>query len=93
MYAEGRLCAHAWEIPQPLVAEQVSTQSEAVRQVLKSNPALEAEELDAGWREMLRALQRDGAISEEVFEELTAEVDAQLAEGFRSLEAADAKAA
>ena len=42
----------------------------------------EAEELDTGWRELLRArrgallgLRRDGIISEEVFEKLTSEVD------------------
>ena len=60
----------------------------AVRELLLTDPALEAEELDTGWRELQRAqratllsLRRDGVISEDVFEELTAEVDAQLSEG------------
>ena len=50
---------------------------------------MEAEELDTGWREILRAqrnavlsLRHDGIISEDVFEQLTAEVDAQLSEGY-----------
>ena len=63
-----------------------------MRELLLADPALEAEELDTGWRELNRAqrsallgLRRDGVISEEVFEELTAEVDARLSEGYPSL--------
>lgn len=57
----------------------------AVSAVLRANPALEAEELDTARRELLRIqrttlldLRRDGSISDEVFERLTAEVDAEL---------------
>jgi hypothetical protein len=63
-----------------------------MRELLLSDPTLEAEELDTGWRELNRAqrsalfsLRRDGVISEEVFEELTAEVDARLSEGYPSM--------
>jgi Trk K+ transport system NAD-binding subunit len=63
-----------------------------MRELLLTDPALEAEELDTGWRELNRAqrgallsLRRDGVISEEVFEELVAEVDSQLSEGYPSL--------
>ncbi len=59
----------------------------AMRDLLLADPALEAEELDTGWRELNRAqrsallgLRRDGVISEETFEQLTAEVDAQMDE-------------
>jgi Trk K+ transport system NAD-binding subunit len=58
-----------------------------MRDLLLSDPALEAEELDTGWRELNRAqrsallgLRRDGVISEEAFERLTTEVDAQMDE-------------
>jgi NhaP-type Na+/H+ and K+/H+ antiporter len=60
--------------------------------MLLEDPVLEAEELDTGWREMLRAqrsslfdLRQDGVISDEVFEQLSTEVDAQLDEGYSSL--------
>ena len=60
--------------------------------MLLADPVLEAEELETGWREMLRAqrnsllsLRHDGVISEEVFEQLSTEVDAQLSEGYPSL--------
>jgi Trk K+ transport system NAD-binding subunit len=58
-----------------------------MRDLLLADPALEAEELDTGWRELNRAqrsallgLRRDGVISMETFEQLTAEVDAQMDE-------------
>jgi CPA1 family monovalent cation:H+ antiporter len=57
----------------------------AVRAALRDDPTLGAEELEVARRELLRAerslladLQRDGVISEVVFERLAAEVDAQL---------------
>ena len=57
--------------------------------MLLADPVLEAEELDTAWREMLRAqrssllsLRQDGVISDEAFEQLTTDIDAQLSEGY-----------
>jgi len=85
LHHEGLLSTHAWEKLQPDLARQVSNMAQAVREVLRADPLLEAEELDTAQREMFRAqrsalsgLRRDGVISDEVFETLTAEVDAAL---------------
>lgn len=88
LHAEGLLSSPTWEKLKPLITQRATALAQAVREVLLTDPALEAEELDTGWRELLRAqrsallgLQRDGVISEEVFEKLTAEIDARLSEG------------
>jgi CPA1 family monovalent cation:H+ antiporter len=89
LHAEGLMSSPTWEKLKPIVSQRAAAQAAAVREVLQTEPALEAEELDTGWREVLRAqraalldLRRDGMISEDVFEKLTAEVDGQLNEGF-----------
>jgi len=92
LHAEGLLSTPTWEKLKPLITQRATALAEAVREVLLTDPALEAEELDTGWRELLRAqrgallgLRRDGVISEEVFEKLTAEVDAGLTAGIPTL--------
>lgn len=87
-YREGLLSAYAWEILRPKLKEQIALMAEAVRESLRAAPALEAEEMDLARREILRAqrsafmgLRQDGVISEEVYERLSAEVDATLEEG------------
>lgn len=87
-YREGLLSAHAWEIIRPKLQEQSALLSEAVRELLRSAPALEAEEMNTARREILRAqrsafmgLRQDGVISEEVFEHLATEVDTTLEAG------------
>lgn len=93
MHAEGLLSSPTWERLKPIIAQRAAGLAEAVRTVLRTQPALEADELDTGWREALRAqraallgLRQDGMISEDVFEQLTAEVDAQLSAGFTGVE-------
>jgi monovalent cation:H+ antiporter, CPA1 family len=88
LHQEGLLSTPAWEKLKSTVTEQVATLGEAVRQIVKDTPALEAEELDTARRELLRAqrsalldLRRDGVVSDDVFEELTTEVDAALDQG------------
>jgi CPA1 family monovalent cation:H+ antiporter len=85
-HAEGLLSSHSWELLKPRLAAQVDEFSRAVRDMLKAAPALEAEELDTAQREALRAqrsallgLRHDGVISNDVFDELAAEIDASLA--------------
>jgi CPA1 family monovalent cation:H+ antiporter len=88
MHNEGLISSYAWERLKPFITQRAAALAEAVRSTMRADPALEAEELDTGWREVLRAqrssylgLRRDGVISEDVFDTLTTEIDAQLAEG------------
>jgi CPA1 family monovalent cation:H+ antiporter len=92
MHSEGLLSSHTWEKLKSFINGQASALAEKVRGMLIADPVLEAEELDTGWREVLRAqrnallsLRQDGVISEEVFEQLTADVDAQLSESYPSM--------
>lgn len=85
LHREGLISTHVWETLKPDLSERVQMMANAVSAVLRANPALEAEELDTARRELLRIqrttlldLRRDGSISDEVFERLTAEVDAEL---------------
>jgi len=87
-YREGLLSTHTWEALRPRLQEQLALLAEAVRESLRSAPALEAEEMDTARREVLRAqrsafmgLLRDGVISHEVFEELSTEIDVTLESG------------
>ena len=89
MHADGLLSSHTTEKLKHYITQQAGSLADTVRDLLLADPALEAEELDTGWREILRAqrnavlsLRHDGIISEDVFEQLTAEVDAQLSEGY-----------
>jgi len=88
MHSEGMISSHAWERLKPFVTQRAAALAETARSTMRADPALEAEELDTGWRELLRAqrssflsLRRDGVISEDAFDTLTTEIDAQLAEG------------
>jgi CPA1 family monovalent cation:H+ antiporter len=88
MHAEGLLSTHAWERLKPVVVQRAAALGQAVRSTMRADPELEAEQLETGWRELLRAqrssllgLRRDGVVSEDVFEALTTEVDGQLTEG------------
>jgi len=91
LHNDGMLSSHTWEKLKHNLTRQASLLAVKVRGLLLADPALEAEELDTGWREMLRAqrasllsLRQDGVISDEVFENLSTEVDAQLSEGYPS---------
>jgi NhaP-type Na+/H+ or K+/H+ antiporter len=87
LYREGLVSAPVWEKLKPKFQEQTALLADAVRELLRVEPALEYEELDTTRREILRAqrsaylgMREDGVISEEVFENLSAEVDAALEE-------------
>jgi CPA1 family monovalent cation:H+ antiporter len=82
---QGLLSDHTWKILAPLLEEHNKTLVNAVREVLTSDPSVEAEELDTARRESLRAqrsainnLLKDGVISEEAYSQLIAEVDAAI---------------
>lgn len=92
LHAEGLLSTPTWENLKPLVNRDAAQLADSVRDVLATDPGLAAEELDTGWRELIRAqrsavqsLQRDGVISEDVFEALVVELDARLQEGVPEL--------
>jgi CPA1 family monovalent cation:H+ antiporter len=92
LYSEGLMSLHAWERLKQFVTQQAETLLGTVRGLLQADPELEAEELEKGWRELFRSqrsalvdLRRDGVIKEEVYEKLTAEIDAQLIEGYPAL--------
>jgi monovalent cation:H+ antiporter, CPA1 family len=87
IHREGLISTHVWERLKPVVTQRATALKEDVRSTLQADPELESEQLDTGWREVLRSqraslrgMLRDGLISQEVFEALTAEVDAQLTE-------------
>lgn len=87
-HREGLLSTHTWEVVRPRLQEQLALLSEAVRESLRSAPVLEAEEMDTARREILRAqrsafmgLRQDGVISDEVFEDLSTEIDVLLESG------------
>ncbi|HEY3312434.1 MAG TPA: Na+/H+ antiporter [Anaerolineales bacterium] len=84
-HTDGLISSPAWEKLKPQLADRVDVFTVALRDMLKAEPKLEAEEMDTAQREALRAqrsallgLQHDGVISIEVFEELAAEIDAAL---------------
>jgi CPA1 family monovalent cation:H+ antiporter len=82
MHRDGFLSEHAWELLRPELLARTQTLAVAVRDLLRINPALAGEELGRARRELLRAqrsallrLQRDGIISEAVYETLVSEID------------------
>ena len=87
LHREGLVSSPVWEKLKPKLQEQTALLADAVRELLRVEPTLESEELDTTRREILRAqrsaylgMRSDGVISEEVFEYLSAEVDAELEE-------------
>ncbi len=84
---QGVISEHTWGRLAPLMERQNAGLVAAVKEVMVSDPAVEAEELDTARREALRAqrsalsgLLRDGVISEEAYSHLVGEVDAALTE-------------
>jgi len=84
-YREGLISTPAWERIKPKLQEQTALLADSVHELLRVEPKLESEELDTARREILRAqrsaylgMREDGVISEEIYERLSAEVDAAL---------------
>ena len=85
--SQGLISEHTWSRLSPLMERQNTGLVAAVKEVMVSDPAVEAEELDTARREALRAqrtalagLRHDSVISEDVYSQLIGEVDAALAE-------------
>ncbi len=84
---QGLLSEHTWQRVSPLMERQSGVLAEAIKEIITSDPTVEAEELDTARREALRAqrsalmgLLRDNVISEETYSQLVGEVDAALTE-------------
>lgn len=87
MSSQGLISEHTWGRLAPLMERQNQGLVAAVKEVMVSDPAVEAEELDTARREALRAqrsaltgLLHDSVISEEVYSQLVGEVDAAMTE-------------
>ncbi len=87
MNQQGLISEHTWQRMATIMEKQNETLVDAVRDVVTSDPTMEAEELDTARREALRAqrsaltgLLRDGVISEETYSQLVNEVDVALSE-------------
>ncbi|NJC94993.1 MAG: Na+/H+ antiporter [Anaerolineales bacterium] len=85
MSQQGVISEHTWQRLAPLLEKRTAGLAEAVKEVVTSDPMVEAEELDTARRESLRAqraaltgLLRDGVISEEIYSQLVGEVDSAL---------------
>lgn len=85
MTQQGLLSEHTWQKLSPLLQKQNDTLVDAVREVMISDPVVEAEEVDTARREALRAqrsalrgLLRDGVISESSYTLLLDEIDSAL---------------
>jgi CPA1 family monovalent cation:H+ antiporter len=82
---EGLISEHTWQNLSPLMKKKNDILMDEVKQVMISEPEVEAEELDTAYRESLRAqrttltgLLHDGIISEETHSRLIGEVDEAL---------------
>jgi CPA1 family monovalent cation:H+ antiporter len=85
MTQQGLISEHTWQRLSPLLQKQNDALADAIREVMISDPAVEAEDLDTARREALRAqrsalrgLLRDGVISESSYSILIDEIDSAL---------------
>ncbi len=84
-FNEGLISRHTWESISSLLERRIEALSQAVGEMMKIDPSVEAEEFDTAWREALRAqrsafrsLLMDGVITEDTFSILIGEVDSAL---------------
>jgi len=82
---EGMISEHTWQKLSDLMKKKNDMLMDEVKQVMTSEPEVEAEEFDTAYREALRAqrtalsgLLHDGVITDETYSKLTSEVDEAL---------------
>lgn len=85
LHDEGMISATTWEQLSTKLEAEIQHCLDAQKEMLREQPALQSEEYEDAWLEGLRArravlatLSGEGVISEEVYGELVAEVDAAL---------------
>jgi monovalent cation:H+ antiporter, CPA1 family len=91
MHGEGLFSNHTWQLLSPLLEQHSKALAGSVREVLEADPSVEAEELDTARREALHAqrtalhdLLTDGVVSEDVYAQLSREVDMAITESQNS---------
>lgn len=96
IYKTGMISKHVWEIMSGVLNPYSENLANEVRDILKSHPEVEAEELDTAWREFLSfqrlqitELLASNAINEDVFSDLTGQIDYAL--GLRKIKWDDIK--
>lgn len=100
LYREGIISDHTRKSIEPILENHIEELASAIREILLTEPNVATEELDAAWREVLRAqrtalneLFADGAITEEYFWEMVSSVDTALqSEEINWMELEDLKA-
>jgi len=87
MSQQGLISEHTWQRLGPMLEMRTAGLAEAVKEVIATDPTVEAEEIDTARRESLRAqrgaltsLLRDGVISDDIYSQLVGEVDEALME-------------
>jgi CPA1 family monovalent cation:H+ antiporter len=85
MRRKGLISDHTWSTLHPVMEGYNKALAQAAKEVLVANPQLEADEIEAAWRELLQAqrstfntLLQSGVIASETHSELISEVDAAL---------------
>jgi CPA1 family monovalent cation:H+ antiporter len=85
-HADGMISNRAWNVMSLALEGYLKGLSESMHELLSEYPNVEAEELDAGWREFLQhqrlaltGLYNDRTISDEAYSELSSRVDELLA--------------
>ena len=84
-YEEGLISERAWELIQRPLKRQIKVRTDAVREIMQADRSVEVSELNNAFREAMIAtrskyntLQADGALDEDNFLTLVAEVDTAL---------------
>ncbi len=85
LYRRGLVSTQSRKLLEAEWEQRSAALADQLQDILSAQPELEAKELDTTRRELLRAqrgallgLRRDGVIADEVYEQLTAEIDAVL---------------
>ena len=84
-HSEGLISSQIWEQTRTNLVDQVDKYTVEARDALRNAPTIQAEEMDTIRREVLRSqrssllgLRQDGVISDDIYNELTAEIDTLL---------------
>ena len=82
IYKDGMVSKHVWEIITGALDPYSKKLTDDVKEILKQNPEVQAEELDSAWREFLRHQRlvvaeqlADHSITEEIYSELVSHID------------------
>ena len=82
IYKDGMISKHVWEIMTSALEPYSKKLTDDVKEILKQNPEVQAEELDSAWREFLRHQRlvvaeqlADHSITDEIYSELVSHID------------------